>query len=377
MNAFRNMSPGKPHIWILGGTGAVGYQVIRMLSPDQVDGVTAVSRHAPAKRAQTGWTHHMQLDLSQPDVTLPFGMGDRVINLTEQTPASHVTDAIRRGAIIIDSSASLAYVQSLRRAASEAVGPGYLVDCAGLAPGLTNMMAHRLAAGNPTTRHVEIAVELGLGQHAGLAATEWFLRNLSLSYDAIIDARPQVLRPGQLRGRFPFHAGSPDRIAVSFPFAEQSVLAQELPGPCTTVLSYLALDPPWITAALTRLLRWGAGGILSRNADRIARGLLRLPAFGPASTRVIVRGFDCKGRSTGTLRFVTGDQTAATAAVIAATTLAARIQSSPGAKILTAAEILRLDQAVDAIRAAQPEARLERKAGAEPVSGTPNEEVAG
>lgn len=374
MNMSRPTTTDKTRVWILGGTGAVGRQVLRRLPQQRVVEVITVSRGAPAKAA---WPRHVQMDLSQPDVTLPLHRGDRVINLTQRTPPSLVYETIRRGAVFVDSSASPTYVQALRRAAVEAAGPGYLLDCAGVAPGLTNMMACRVVERHPKTRRMEIAVELGLGKHAGLAATEWFLRNLGTSYDATINGAARNLRPGELQSRFPFHDGAPARLALGFPFVEQSVLAQKFPGPSTTVLSYLALDPPWATAAVARLLRWGAGGVLSRNADRAARWLLRLPAFGPASTRVVVRGFDREERKTGELRFVTGDQTSATAAVIAATALAAPVLAATSGPVLTAADVLTLDEAVAAIRAVQPEARLEGGTGAEPALGKPEKEVAG
>lgn len=359
MTLHRQVAPEITRIWVLGGTGAVGQQVSRLLQRQRVDEVVTVSRRAPATGAQARWPRHVQLDLSQPDASLPFRRGDRVINLTERTPPSLVDETVRHGAVFIDSSSSPAYVQTLRRAAVEATGPGYLVDCVGIAPGLTNMMARRVADRHPMTRRLEIAVELGLGKHAGLAATEWVLRSLSQSYDATIDGAAQNLRPGQLRERFPFHTGTPARLAVNFPFVEQSVLAGELSGPCTTVLSFLALDPPWITVALAWLLRWGTGGFLSRNAGQAARLLLRLPTFGATTTRVVVRGFDKDGRKTGELRFVTRDQTDATAAVVAATALAAPAPSSIGNPTLTAADVLTLEDTVDVIRAVQPEAHLD------------------
>jgi hypothetical protein len=359
MTLHLRAAPEITRIWVLGGTGKVGRQVSRLLEYQRVDEVVTLSRRAPTTGAQAKWPRHVQLDLKQPDAALPFRRGERVINLTEQTPPSLVARTVRHGAVFIDSSASPAYVQTLRRAAAEAVGPGYLVDCVGMAPGLTNMMAHRVANRNPMTRRLEIAVELGLGKHAGLAATEWVLRSLSHSYDASIDGAVRNLRPGQLRDRFSFHAGTPARLAVNFPFVEQSVLPGELSGPCTTVLSYLALDPPWVTAAIARLLRWGTGGFVSRNAGHAARLLLRLPPFGSTTTRVVVRGFDTDGRKTGELRFVTGDQTDATAAVVAATALAAPAPSSIGNQPLTAADVLTLEDTVAVIRAVQPEAHLD------------------
>ncbi len=363
MTLHRQVAPEITGIWVLGGTGAVGQQVSRLLQRQRVDEVVTVSRRAPATGAQARWPRHVQLDLKQPDASLPFRRGDRVINLTERTPPSLVAETVRHGAVFIDSSASPAYVQNLRRAAVEATGPGYLVDCVGMAPGLTNMMAHRVANRNPMTRRLEIAVELGLGKHAGLAATEWVLRSLSHSYDATIDGAVRNLRPGQLRDRFPFHAGTPARLAVNFPFVEQSVLAGELSGPCTTVLSYLALDPPWVTAALARLLRWGTGDFLSRNAGHAAGLLLRLPTFGSTATRVVVRGFDDGGRKTSELRFVTGDQTDATAAVFAAIALAAPAPSLISNPTLTAADVLSLEETVAVIQAVQPEAHLDSKTG--------------
>ena len=343
----------RPRIWLLGGTGAVGRKVADFLPQQEVADIFTVSRGPAA----TGNLRHVQADLRRPGTPLHFRHGDRVVNLTEHTPPDIAAAAIRQGAVFLDSSASPGYVKALRRLAQETAGPGYLVDCVGTAPGLTNIMARHLAESTPGIRHIDIAVELGMGKHAGPAATEWFLRSLDTAYEVTLDGHRHTLRPGEMPRRFALRPGMRDRLALNFPFAEQSVLAEELSG--ITILSFFALDPPWVTSAAAALLRLRAGALLSRNAERLARAMLRLPAFGPETTRILVRGIGADGLEIGALRLATGDQSTATAALVAATALAAPTSTPAHGQSFTAADFLTLHQAVAILRAVSPGTQFE------------------
>ncbi|MDA7429210.1 hypothetical protein PGB28_12135 [Primorskyibacter aestuariivivens] len=332
-------------VWILGGTGKVATELTGLLAPDAGETIT-ISRHpATAGHGRT----HVQMDLSRP-LTLPaFRSGDRIINLTEATSPSVVAAAIKRGAIFIDTSATIDYVKSLRDAASDTEGAGQFIGCVGMAPGLSNLMAHRIVRDQPGTRHLKIASELGLGEHAGTAATQWFFKSLETTGKS---TSSQSFKTGQKIWDVAFDARQPKRLALNFPFVEREILAEELSPQVETVETYLALSPSWVTQLLLFGLRLGFGGMLAQNAHMLTKLALAGPTFGSATTRIVARGTDAAGQTTGFLRLATGEQSRATAAVIAA--VARRSSDEPMQRITTIADWVGLEAVVNAIRQACP-----------------------
>ncbi|MBU3028784.1 NAD-dependent epimerase/dehydratase family protein [Paracoccus marinaquae] len=339
----------KGRVWILGGTGQVGAHVARLLEADGA-GIVTVSR-----RGSAGY-EHVAADLSAQDTHLPFEAGDRVINLTEATGAAIMRSAIRLGAVLIETSATPEYMLSFRDLARREGGPGMLLDCVGVAPGLTNLMAHELRRLHPDLRRLHIGAELGLGAHAGPAAMRWFYESLGTRLSVRRDGRMTEIATGRLVRRFPFADGKPDRIALNFPFVEQRILAEEFGPSVETVQVFLGISPPWVTHLLRCALRLGFGGLGARFARPLARATLAGPTLGEATTRIVVCGSDSRGHRIVPLRLETGEPSIATAAVIAAA--AGRARPSPGRSISSIADCLTLDDAVRAIRNLLPETRL-------------------
>ncbi|KNG94575.1 hypothetical protein [Pseudaestuariivita atlantica] len=342
-------------VWLLGGSGKVGGHVARMLAADGI-AVTTVSR----RRHNPGSPHpHVSLDLAAPGTALPLGADDVAINLTEATTTDHVLAILRQGATLLETSATEEYVLPTRDAVRAARPPGTLVDCVGVAPGLTNLMAHELVRTHPGIRHLHIGGELGLGEHAGAAATRWFLDGLGARTAAKVNGTWQEVPTGSFSRKFAFHPDRPARRAIAYPFVEQTLLAEDFNSGIDTVLTYLALSPPWITRLLSAGLRLGAGPVASRRAESLTRFLMRFPPLGETSTRIVVEGEDHAGNR-ASITLETGEQSRATAAIIAATARA--VDPMRPAGLTTIVDWLTVDDAVAALKDAHPRTRLARTA---------------
>jgi len=295
-------------VWILGGTGVVGQNLLRLLRAQELDRVMTVSR-----RPLLDGTAHLARNLADSRSDFPCTRGDIVVNLTEQTSAELVRTVLQRGACFIENSASSDYMMTIREMARSVRGPGFLVDGCGVAPGLTNLLAYQVLQIHPNTRALEIVVDLGLGKHAGKAALTWFIRSLARPYTAKVERAWQVLSPADTEIRVQWRQGDQLSLALGFPFAEQQILAEELGPACDTVQCFLSMRPGWVTQLFKRLLGLGAG------------------------------------HETGTMTLSCGDQSEATAAVLARTVLAARQFSGVG-PICPLPELLSLEQAFEAIQ---------------------------
>ena len=346
-----------PRIWLLGGNGAVGRNLALQFA-GQTSNVIVVSRTSNRQLAALDYVATRALDLSDREAQLDMHPGDRIINLTEATAPGLAEQAIRAGAMFIETSASPDYIRAQRAVANATVGKGLLVDCVGVAPGLTNLMADALFRQTADIEKVEIGIEIGLGKHAGFSATAWTISSMGRSYRAKRNHRWVELVPGQLQARFRFGGDTNTRRAIGFPFADQEILAWSPPDSVATILTYLAIDPPFATAIFGRAMRLGLGKFMARRSHSVARALLRLPEYGRAATRITVNAWTASDDNSVCLRLSTGDQSAATAAVIAAvaTQDMARLRNTGPAVSIT--DVLSLEEAIQSVAAIYPETDL-------------------
>ena len=277
--------------------------------------VTTVSRRKPGDTDQpAGRLRHVSMNLSGGE-TLTTTVGSITVNLTEVTPFSLARQVVGSGGWFLETSATSGYLDGMISAMSGITGPGTAVLCVGTAPGMTNLMAAEIMDAAPTTSQIDIGVEMGMGRHYGVAATEWFLRTAGQSYPVFVDHRLRQMNPGELKRRFHFTKGR-SRPSIGYGFAEQSLIADRSLHRLKTVRSFVALDPAWMTRGLGLMLSLGLGPLISRHTSTLAKALRRLPTIGPSHCRLVVQGFDDAGQSTGLIGLETGDQADATAAMI-------------------------------------------------------------
>lgn len=352
---------GVRRYWLLGGSGAVGQNLIGILAQVPNVEVVVVSRKPKIGLGSAQNVETRACDLANPKPFNDIRPEDRIVNLTEATPPVLAAQAVRAGGIFIETSASSAYVESLRAVAVASRGLGLLIDCVGVAPGLTNLMAHDLIAQGDTPKSVEIGIELGLGKHAGLAATAWTIASLGRNYTAKRKHKLEWLSPGQVSTDFRFGQDDHSRRAVGFPFADQEILAANLPEGIATILTYLAIDPPIMTHVLWMSMHLGLGKVMAGRAHDVARTFLRLPTVGRASTRLTVQSRTADGEISSLLHLSTGDQSAATAAVAATAATQDLASVSGKGPVLSISDVLSLDLAVQRVTLVHPETSLDRQ----------------
>lgn len=124
---------------------------------------------------------------------------------------------------------------------------------AGLAPGISSLLARLGAECASPLESVESNVLLSVGDSFGPASRKYLMEEISLRYAVRIDGTEVPMRPfgGSARVDFPPPLG--ERTAYLLPFSDQVFFPETLGA--RTAFSRLALDPPWLGALLSALVR--------------------------------------------------------------------------------------------------------------------------
>ena len=310
-------------ICILGGYGDVGLRVAGLLHAQTHARLLLVGRDA--KRADTAALsigprcRGLALDVHDQDAAARLADAALCVNLTEATPPALAADLISNGTHFIDSSASPAYVADLEKTINALPGPrATAVLEAGLAPGLTNLLAARMCERHPDTRSIDILLELGMGVHHGLAATAWTLQALGRTYPMKSDGNWHEIRTGAICRHFT--SSTENILGIGFAFSDQRSIARDLD--LAGARTFLAISPGWMTTALRWLGRGPLRHVLRRNAMAAARIMQHLPTLGSKGTRLIIEGRNAQGKVIGMHHFSSGPQSDLTAGVIAQLALA-------------------------------------------------------
>lgn len=217
----------------------------------------------------------------------------------------------------------LSAIERLNPVAQEHGGRALL--SVGLAPGLTNLMAHAVARKVGAPQAIDIAVLLGAGDAHGAAATDWMIAELARA-----DGRPRQF--GFVRDRHP-------RKAWPLGFADQHVLGRIMSG--VRVRTYFTLDNRFLTAYL-----FSVGAMLSRPVW--LRPLLRraLMAVRIGSPRTAIAVTATGSGMQATARFE-GAEEAKLTALIAARAAVLLLTGTVGPGVHHLGQVFGLDDFVD------------------------------
>ncbi len=310
-------------ICLLGGYGDVGLRLARLLHEHSDHRIVLAgrdgSRAAAAAREIGPRCDGLQLDARAADAAEQLSSMSLCTNLTEATPPALAATLIAAGTHFVDSSASPDYVSSLRAAIGGVSAPNATAVLeAGLAPGLTNLIADRLCREHPETRQVDVLIELGMGVHHGLAATEWTLRSLGRTYPVKLDGRWQRVCTAALTRTFDTDTGPVD--AIGFAFSDQQSIARN--NDLDAARTFLALDPSWMTRSLRWFSRSAPSTLIRHRASTLAHWTRRVPPVGPTGTRLVVEALDREGNYVAGDQLDGGPQAEITAAVLAEAAMA-------------------------------------------------------
>jgi hypothetical protein len=341
-------------IWLLGGSGDVGSKTARALSSAMPLSLVIVGRNTgrAAAVAETAGPNAraVTLDVTRPDAPLVIEAGATVINFVEATPPSLADAVVAQGGRFIETSASPDYVTALEGAQL----PGFAVLHAGLAPGLTNVMAAEIKRQAPDTVTIDVVVEPGMSRHHGNAGTLWTLRSAGIDYPLRLCGRESRLPAGALSRRVSFRGDAKDRTAIGFGFSDQYAMARNLE--LSTARTFLAIESAWITHALSMFLAMGLGRWVARHAAAIARLVNSGPTFGRSGTRVMAEGFNSEGKPTGRMEIHSANQAEMTAVMIVEAVRAALATHSRG--VVQFAWLISFNNAAAALTQALPETRV-------------------
>lgn len=312
------MKVGPRKICLLGGYGDVGLRLAALLHERTPHIIALAGRDGEradgAARSVGARCRGLALDMRGPGALAQLADMDLCVNLTEATPPRLAADLIANGTHFIDSAASPTYVADLRQAIAAVQVPRAIgVLETGVAPGLTNLLAQGMCVAHPEIRSIDILIELGMGTHHGLAATEWTLQALAQSYPMKTGGQWHKTRTGAISRRFTTDTGSVR--AIGFAFCDQASIARDLE--LDGVRTFLALDPGWMTRAVGWLSQGSLGNLLARRSGPVARAMRRMPPMGGSGTRLFVEGHNGHGEAIAARRLMAGPQAGMTASVIA------------------------------------------------------------
>lgn len=246
--------PTRPlRVLVLGGYGAVGRHAVTTLRE---------LGHQPLAAGRDATRADIRLDLTDHGaVGRAAREADVVVNTAGTEDPALAGTVTAAGAALVDISASWEYLSRVELI--EAMAP--VVLSVGIAPGLTNLLAHAVtqrdrAAGATATAPLDIAVVLGSGEAHGAAGTAWALGLLGRRY-------PDTTAPGRTVRNYTrsaaFALPTGRRRLRRADLSDQHTLTRELGRPVRT---YFGLDSRAGTAALAALT-WTPA--LARIAGRV------------------------------------------------------------------------------------------------------------
>jgi saccharopine dehydrogenase-like NADP-dependent oxidoreductase len=194
-------------------------------------------------------------------------------------PESHLLrSAIGRGLAYTDIAPHLMTRRPTEAMKAEAAQRGgRIVLGSGLAPGISSLLARLGADRVGAVESVKSNVLLSVGDTYGPASRAYLLEEIALPYTVRIEGREVPTRPftGSARVNFPQPLG--ERTSYLFPFSDQVFYPETLGA--RTALSRLALEPPWLGALLSVLVRLRVTAMLRRRVgaeERVQRLNTRL-----------------------------------------------------------------------------------------------------
>lgn len=257
-------------ILIVGGYGTVGQRVAADLAPDYPGRVVVAGRSIEnAERFAAELGHGMrgrQIDVDDPaSVQAALKNVSVVVSCIDQSEPHLLNAAIADGLAYTDIAPHLITRQPTSEMKTQAVQTGArIILGAGLAPGISSMLARLGSDRIGAVERVESNVLLSVGDAYGAASRSYLLEELSLPYSVLIKGEFQTVRAFSEAKRVQFTSPLGPRTAYLFPFSDQVFYPETLGA--HTSLARLSLNPPWLGSLLAILIRSGAPALMRRGA---------------------------------------------------------------------------------------------------------------
>ena len=269
-------------ILITGGYGTVGRRVAADLAPDYRGRVVVAGRSAEKAAQFAAELGHgvrgRRVDVGDAASVEAALEGVGVVMSCIDQPEPHLlSEAITRGLGYTDIAPHLMTRRPTEAMKAEATRTGArIVLGAGLAPGISSLLARLGADRLGAVDSVEVGVLLSVGDAYGPASRAYIMEEIALAYKTRIEGREVPVRPFAASARVTFPPPLGERTAYLFPFSDQVFFPETLGT--RTALSRLALEPPWLGTLLSALVRLRVTAMLRRRAGAEER-LQRLTAW--------------------------------------------------------------------------------------------------
>jgi saccharopine dehydrogenase-like NADP-dependent oxidoreductase len=327
-------------ILVVGGYGIVGRRIAAELARDYPDRVLLGGRSLTrAEELATSIGHGVSgrmIDINVPSSIAAALAGVAVvISCIDQPGRSLLWAAIERGLCYTDITPHLTELGRGaaydKIAAATRTSGARVVLGTGLVPGISSVMVRALADALGGADEIETALLLSARDVTGPAALDYFLQELSMSFNIRVEGedRPARAFSAPRHVKFPPPAGT--QLAYLFPFSDQVLYPRTLGA--RTALTRLAIEPTWLARLLAVMVRAGASRLMTIQAVRHAIARTRQDRASSHGARFALR-VDVKrgGRSrcATLLGRVQADAAAAGAAAVARSLIEGEV-AEPGA----------------------------------------------
>lgn len=271
-------------ILVAGGYGVVGRRIAAHLAPE-FPGRVVIAGRDEAKAAALCRELGEGTQARRVDVNDPASVGaalegvGTVMTCVTQKDRLLLRAAVERGLAYTDIAPALAFWRGAEALDADARRTGARVVLgAGLSPGISNLMARRLASDLGGVDRIETAILLSLGDDYGPDSLGYVLDAALEPWTGLQDGGPRRCVAFAERTRIHLPAPLGSRTAYLFPWSDVAYYPATLGA--STALGWLALDPPWAAALVSLLLSMPARRWLGRpsSAQRARRLIERLRA---------------------------------------------------------------------------------------------------
>jgi saccharopine dehydrogenase (NAD+, L-lysine-forming) len=283
-------------ILIAGGYGVVGRRIAAELGPDYPGRVIIAGRHqAPADEAAAAIGHGARG--RGIDVTVPSSIAAAlegvavVVSCIDQPARALLRAAIDRGLGYTDITPHLTDLgrgtgyEAIDAAAR--VSGARLVLGTGIVPGISNVIVRALTDALGGVDEIETSLLLNAGDVSGPASFDYFLQELAMPFDIHVDGKDRTVRAFSAPRLVEYPAPAGALLSYLFPFSDQ-VLYPRTMG-VRTAVTRLAIEPGWLSKALSVVARTGISRLLSVGAIRHAIARQRKAALSDKGARFALR----------------------------------------------------------------------------------------
>jgi saccharopine dehydrogenase (NAD+, L-lysine-forming) len=257
-------------ILIVGGTGVVGRRIAAELGPDYPGRVVVAGRNLARAVELAATIGHgvrgRRIDIAErssiaaalEDVTI-------VISCIDQPGRPLLSAAIERGLRYTDITPHLTELG--RGAAYEEINTAARASGAvvvlgtGIIPGISSVTVRSLANALGGADEIETALLLSARDVTGPASLDYFLQELTMSFEIHVDGDDRPVRPFSDPQMIEFPSPVGPHLAYLFPFSDQVLYPRTMGS--RTALTRLAIEPGWLARVLAAIVGTGAARLMA------------------------------------------------------------------------------------------------------------------